>query len=152
MKTSDVYPAAASLVRAMLKVMIDTRSTSADDLRRRADWAYGAEKIAAAMGDHDAANLLRTNGELLRDLASRQPDPEDVLVELDVMTDWVPIRDNRMTATEWCQGLPMMPKGWESIEALAMAMEREIGASHDERKPDNVWDHAFPGWIEGGCQ
>ena len=87
MKTSDVYPAAASLVCAMLKVMIDTKSTSADDPRRRANWAYGATKLADLLGDQDAADLLHEVDIALSDLASSHAGKDEVLAQLDYMLD-----------------------------------------------------------------
>ena len=83
--TTSVYPAAVNLASGMLAVMIDTKSTSAADLRQRANWAYGATKIADLLGDQDAADLLHELDIALIDLASSHAGKDEVLAQLDYM-------------------------------------------------------------------
>jgi hypothetical protein len=56
-----------------------------------------------------------------------------------------------MTARDWCASWAVTPKGWESIEATARKLERELNAFCDELKTESDWSRAYQFWLEGGA-
>ena len=83
MSTSpNILPAAANLAKAILTILISHKRILASDLDQRASWAYGASRLASAMGDEAAADLLSNIDITLSDLATRRLGEQEVLAEL----------------------------------------------------------------------
>lgn len=79
-KSPVVYPQALQLARASLAVLARQRTITPPDLRQRAEWMFGAQLLAAAVGDQASADLLLSVDTALRDLAINHRDTDDTLV------------------------------------------------------------------------
>ena len=75
-----VYPQALQMTRVTLAVLARQRTITPPDLRQRAEWMFGAQLLARAVGDHASADLLLRVDTALRDLAINHRDTDETLV------------------------------------------------------------------------
>ena len=88
-KSPVVFPQALRMARASLAVLARQRTITPRDLRQRADWMFGAQLLAADVGDQASADLLLSVDTALRDLAINHRDTEDTLVGIAALMDRV---------------------------------------------------------------
>ena len=88
-KSPVVYPQALQLARASLAVLARQRTITPPDLCQRAEWMFGAQLLAAAVGDQASADLLLSVDTALRELAINHRDTEDTLVGIAALMERV---------------------------------------------------------------
>lgn len=92
-KSPVVYPQALQMVRASLAILARQKTITLHDLRQRAEWLFGAQLLAAAVGDQASADLLLSVDTALRDLAINHRDTEDTLVGIAAIMERVTSQD-----------------------------------------------------------
>ena len=88
-KPDTLLPAARQVARAVLASLAYHRHVAPDDLRQRAEWMFGAQLLAAAVGDQASADLLLSVDTALRELAINHRDTEDTLVGIAALMERV---------------------------------------------------------------
>ena len=84
-----VYPQALQMARASLAVLARQRTITPPALVLRAEWMFGAQLLASALGDQASAYLLLSVETALRDLAVKHRDTEDTLVGIAALMERV---------------------------------------------------------------